>query len=77
MALPWACAKKVSRLLQPAVKAVKLIGPQLLFATVKDPDHRHRWLLSARSQRKDNGRTTNKAEELAPPHSALLDAVFD
>jgi hypothetical protein len=35
---------------------------------MEDPDHRHRWLLRARSERPGNRRAAEKANELTSPH---------
>jgi hypothetical protein len=56
-----------SSFLQPTVKAVELIRPQLLLAAVENTDNGHR-LLAVRNQR-DNNHTTSKAEEFTPTHS--------
>ena len=68
-------ARHKRRLLQPAMKAVELIGPQLFFAAIENANHRHRRLLAARGKRKSDGRTTKEAEELSALHSITTSAV--
>src|SRR6516164_3452560 len=44
-------------------------------ASIEEPDHRHRWLLRARSERPRGRRAAEQRDELAPPHSITSSAI--